>query len=158
MTGVTGVRQKKAEYAKLNEIYRKKQKMNVAQKHRVVIHKKFIQSFSIKENILFAVVTNVLPTPPGESTLSVSTTPNQYADICLYTINLPDAVTGCHSNSDAIMLLCRHCCHRPLPKRYRDPSVCLSVPARRNCLRRAAAIGHRAGRQRCADCGQNKIK
>ena len=78
--------------------------------------------------------------------------------ICLYTINLPDAVTGCHSNSDAIMLLCRHCCHRPLPKRYRDPSVCLSVPARRNCLRRAAAIGHRAGRQRCADCGQNKIK
>jgi len=76
--------------------------MNVAQKHRVVIHKKFIQSFSIKENILFAVVTNVLPTPPGESTLSVSTTPNQYADICLYTTNLPDAVTGCHSNSDAM--------------------------------------------------------
>ena len=100
----------------------------------------------------------MLPPPPGESTLSVSTTPNQYADICLYTINLPDAVTGCHSNSDAIMLLCRHCCHRPLPKRYGDPSVCLSVPARRNCLRRAAAIGHRVGHQRCADCGQNKIK
>jgi len=46
-------------------------------------------------------------------------------------------------------------------KRYRDPSVCLSVPCR-SCLRHPAALGYRhagclqlshaVGHQRCADC------
>ena len=54
--------------------------MSVTLKHRIVIHKKFIQSFSIKENILFAVVTNVTSctyTTLRINVMSVLTTPNQ---------------------------------------------------------------------------------
>ena len=35
---------------------------------------------------------------------------SRYLSIYYSSASVPDAATGCHSNSDVIVLLCRHCC------------------------------------------------